>query len=203
MLERAQKIIDAGDEPGEDNTTLPKLAAWLADKASVAESANDPFVAAWALRAVLLVLSIMNQNPELNVGGRVVKASDWATSYVATALAGNLGQPSELELRMMDRRQLASAALQLAAFFCSGDKYFQAYNQEDDPIAIRLDRVWPLATKLQVALIGLRGGLTNAAGAATTAMQDLGLATPDARVLDAFDPFAFGSDGDDIGRHSP
>ena len=44
-----------------------------------------------------------------------------------------------------------------------------------------------------------RGGLANAARAATTALQDLGLATPDARVLDAFDPFAFGSDGDDIG----
>ncbi len=200
VLERVKQIINAGDKPGEDNSILSKLAAWLAGKASVAEIADDPFVAAWALRAFLLVLSMMNRDPELNIDGRVIKASDWATSYMATALAGKFAQPSELEQRMMDRRQLASAALLLAAFSCSGEKHFQDYNQEDDPIAIWLDRVWLLATKLQVALIGLRGGLINAVGAATTAVQDLGLATPAAPVLDAFDPFAFGSDGDDIGR---
>lgn len=199
VLEMAQQINDADDESNEDNTTLPELAAWLADRVSVAETVDDPFVAAWALRAVLLVLSTMNQNPELDIDGRLIKASDWVASYVAAALSEKTGQLSELEQRMTNRRQLASAALQLAAFACSGDKHFHAYNQEDDPVAIWLDLVWLLATKLQIALVGLRGGLANAARAATTALQDLGLATPDARVLDAFDPFAFGSDGDDIG----
>ena len=199
VLERAQQIIDAGNEPNEDSTTLPELAAWLADKAFVAENTDDPFAAAWALRTVLLVISTMNQNPELNINGRVVKASDWATSYMATVLVANVGQPSELAQRMMDRRQLASAALLLAAFSCSGDNHIQAYNQQDDPIAMWLDWAWLLATKLQTALVGLCGGLANAAESAATAVRDLGLATPDARVLDAFDPFTFGLGGDDIG----
>ncbi len=199
VLERAKQIINAGSKPDEDIPNLSKLAEWLADKASVAETDDDPFVAAWALRVVLLVLSKTNQNPELNIDGRVIQASDWATGYLAAALAAKMEQHSELEQRMTDRRRLASAALHLAAYSCSGDKHVQAYSQEDDPLAIWLNRVWLLATKLQVALVGLRGGLTNAAEAATKAMQDLGLPTPDARVPDAFDPFAFGLGGDDIG----
>lgn len=199
ILEHAQQLLDADNDPNEEIGKSPTLAEWLADMASLAENAEDPFVAAWALRTVLLVISATNQDPELNINGRVARASDWAARYMASALAIKTGQLSELEQRMMARRRLASATLLLAAFACSGNKHLQAFNQEDDPHAIWLDRVWLLATKLQVALIGLRGGLSVAAASATTAMQQLGLDITDIPALDAFDPCAFGSEGDDIG----
>lgn len=199
VLKHAEQLIDADNDPDDAIANLPTLTEWLADKASLAENADDPFVAAWALRAVLLILATINQNPELDLDGRVVKASDWAASHMAIALAANMREHSELAQRLEDRCQLASAALRLAAFACSGQKHVQAYDQEHDPQAIWLDRVWLLATKLQVTLIGLRGGVTYAAASAATAMRELGLDTSNVPVLDAFDPYAFGSDGDDIG----
>ncbi|MCY4673120.1 MAG: hypothetical protein OXD43_05025 [Bacteroidetes bacterium] len=100
---------------------------------------------------------------------------------------------------MIARRRLASAALLLATFICSGHKHLEAYSQGEDLRAIWLEQVWLLATKFQVALIGLQGGVLNAAEAAAEAVLELELETSDVPVIDAFDPFAFGSDGNDIG----
>gem|GEM_PF-954708 len=199
ILKCVEQLISANDNRKEENADLPSLTEWLADKAFLAEIAGDPFDAAWALRAVLLVLSRMDQDPELKINGRVVKISDWATNYIALALAPNVSQPSEIEQRMIARRRLASAALLLATFTCSGYKHREAYSQGEDPWAIWLEQVWLLATKFQVALIGLHGGVANAAEAATEAVLELELESSDVPVIDAFDPFAFGSDGDDIG----
>ena len=199
VLEFVEQLIDSSDDRNRQNRDVSKLVKWLEDKAHVAENANDPFVAAWALRAVLLVLTKINQDPELNVNGHIVKVSDWATKYLATTLAPKAGQPSKMEQRIIDRRQLASAALLLAAFTCSGHKHLEAYSREEYPRAIWLEHVWLVATRLQVALIVLRGGLSNAAEAAAKAVQDLELDTSDTPVVDAFDPFAFGCGGNDIG----
>ncbi|MXX97306.1 MAG: hypothetical protein F4Y64_06795 [Rhodothermaceae bacterium] len=199
VLEHIERLINAGDDQDTQNTTASELTEWLEDKVRAAENANDPFVAAWALRAVLLSLSTVNQDLELNINGHAVKVLDWATNYITIALAPNVNQPSEIEQRMIDRRQLASAALLLASFICSGHKHREAFDQVEDPRAIWLEHVWLMATKLQIALIGLMGGLSNAAESATKAVQELDLDTADVPIIDAFDPFAFGLNGDDIG----
>ncbi|MYI17629.1 MAG: hypothetical protein F4120_08415 [Rhodothermaceae bacterium] len=199
VLEHVGRLINAGDDQDTQNTTASKLTEWLEDKIRAAENANDPFVAAWALRAVLLSLSTVNQDLELNINGHAVKVLDWATNYITIALAPNVNQPSEIEQRMIDRRQLASAALLLASFICSGHKHRETFDQGEDPRAIWLEHVWLMATKLQIALIGLKGGLSNAAESATKAVQELDLDTADVPIIDAFDPFAFGLNGDDIG----
>ena len=199
VIEHVEQLISASNDQNKQNTAAPRLAEWLEDKVRVAEKANDPFVAAWAFRAVLLGLSTVDQDFELDIDGRLVNVSDWATNYVTTALAPNVNQPSEIEQTMVDRRQLASAALLLATFICSGHKHLEDYGQKEDPRATWLVHVWLMATKLQIALIGLRGGLSNAADAAAKAVHELELDTSDVPVIDAFDPFAFGSSGDDIG----
>lgn len=199
VIERVEQLISASEDQNKQNTAVPKLTEWLEDKVRAAEDANDPFVAAWALRAVLLGLSTVKQDLELNINGRVVNVSDWAPIYIATALAPNVNQPSKIEQRMVDRRRLASAALLLASFICSGYKHREVYSQGEDPRAIWLEHVWLMATKLQIALIGLRGGLSTAAEVAAKGVHELELDTSDVTIIDAFDPFAFGSSGDDIG----
>ncbi|MYI44271.1 MAG: hypothetical protein F4113_10130 [Rhodothermaceae bacterium] len=199
VIEHVEQLISANNDQNKQNTAAPRLTEWLEDKVRVAEKANDPFVAAWAFRAVLLGLSTVDQDLELDIDGRSVNVSDWAANYVTTALAPNVNQPSEIEQRMIDRRQFASAALLLATFICSGYKHLEFYDQGEDPRGTWLVHVWLMATKLHIALIGLRGGLSNAADAAVKAVHELELDTSDVPVIDAFDPFAFGSSGDDIG----
>ena len=198
VLRLIGQLIHASDDQDKQNADVSKLTEWLEDKARVAENADDPFVAAWALRVVLLSLSTMDHDPELNINGRVVKVSDWAINYILIALAPSVSHASEIEQRMIDRRQLASAVLLLATFTCSGRKHLEAYSEAEDHWAIWLEQVWLMATKLQVALVGLRGGVSNAAEAAAKAVQELELDTSDVPI-DAFDPFAFGLNGDDIG----
>ena len=118
---------------------------------------------------------------------------------MGSALNAGVEKPSSLEQRMTARRRLASAALQLAAFAYSGEKHSEVHNAEEDPLAEWLNGVWLLTSKLQIAIVRLEGGLANAVAAATKAVQELGLATPNVRALDAFDPYAFGVEGDDIG----
>ena len=199
VLERVEQLIDPSNDQGKQNTATPKLKEWLEDKVRAAEHVVDPFVAAWALRAVLLSLSMVDQDLELNINGRVVKISNWASDYIAIALAPNVNQSSEIKQRMIERRQLASATLLLASFICSGHKHREAFDQGEDPRAIWLEHVWLMATKLQIALISLRGGLSNAVKSATKAVQELELDVSDVTIIDAFDPFAFGLNGDDIG----
>ena len=199
VLEAAKKMANPADRPNDAENALPDLADWLANRALTAETTDDPFIAAWALRQVLLVPSTIGEDPQLDINGRTVSTSKWAIVYLETALTVGTEQPSALEQQMATRKQLVSATLQLAAFACGGEKHFEAYNAEEDPLTEWLDHVWLLTSKLQIALVGLEGGLTGAAAAATTAVQELGLATPNARALDAFDPFAFGLEGDDIG----
>ena len=199
VLEYAERLISPDDGQNEKNVKFSALIEWLEDKIFVAENADDPFVAAWAFRIVLLVLTKMDQDLQLNINGHMVKVSDWATNYISIALAPNVSQPSEIEQRMIDRRQLASAALLLATFTCSGHKHLEAYSEGEDPWAIWLEQVWLMATKIQIALVGLQGGVSNAAEAAAKAVQELELDTPDVSIIDAFNPFAFGSSGDDIG----
>ena len=199
ILECAKQLIFTDNDPNRTNSNSPTLVEWLENRASLAENAPDPFVAAWALRAILLVGSTMNQNPEVNINGQVAKVLDWATNYMEAALAGKKGQPSELAKRIEDRRRLASAALLLAAFACSGHKHIETYKQSHDPHAIWLVHIWMLASKLQVALVGFHGGMADAAEVAVTAVQKLNLGPSGAYALDAFDPFVFGFGGDDIG----
>ena len=198
ILEAVEKMTNPVDGSNDEKNALPNLPDWLANRALTAETTDDPFIAAWALRQVLLVSSTIGEDPQLDINGRTVSTSNWAIGYLETVLTVGTEQPSALEQQMVARRQLASSTLQLATFACDGDKHSTVYNAEEDPLAEWLDRVWLLASKLQIALVGLEGGLTGAAAAATTAAQELGLATPNARALDAFDPFAFGLEGDDI-----
>ena len=198
VLEAAKKMANPADRPNDEENTLPSLADWLANRALTAETTDDPFIATWALRQVLLVLSTIGEDPQLDINGRTVSTSKWAIGYLETALTIGTEQPSALEQQMATRKQLVSATLQLAAFACGGEKHFEAYNTEEDPLTEWLDHLWLLTSKLQITLVGLKGGLTGATAAATTAVQELGLATPNARALDAFDPFAFGLEGDDI-----
>lgn len=203
ILDCAKQLInDDRNTSNIENSNLLTLAEWLADRASLAENAHDPFVAAWALRTILLVISTMNQNPEVEIDGHIVRISDWATSYIETALTANEKQSSELANRMEDRSSLASAVLLLAVFACSGEKRIQDYIREENIQEIWLDHVWLLATKLQVTLVSQQGGVASAAEAAMKAVQELKLDTSDAPAFDAFDafdPFAFGPGGDDIG----
>lgn len=198
ILEAVEKMANPVDGSNDEKNALPSLADWLANRALTAETTDDPFIAAWALRQVLLVPSTIGKDPQLDINGRTVSTSNWTIDYLETVLTVGTEQPSALEQQMVTRRQLASSTLQLAAFACDGDKHSTVYNAEEDPLAEWLNRVWLLTSKLQIALVGLKGGLTDAAAAATTAVQELGLAAPNARALDAFDPFAFGLEGDDI-----
>ena len=199
VLERIEQLSNAGDDEDNQTVDISPLAEWLEDKASVAEHADDPFVAAWALRTVLLALTKVDQGTELNVNGRRVKLSDWAANYIEIALAPNASSPSKIGQRMIDRRRLTSAALLLASFVCSGPRHLETYSREQDPRAIWLEHVWLMTTKLQVALVGQRGGVENATKTAAKAVQELELDTSDAAKIDYFDPFAFGAGGDDIG----
>ncbi|MXW15277.1 MAG: hypothetical protein F4120_04670 [Rhodothermaceae bacterium] len=198
ILEYVRQMTNIRDNQDEEHVNGPTLAEWLANNASIAENADDPFVAAWALRTVLLGLSAGNQDPELNINESAVKASDWVAGYLMVALAPKARSSSEVGRRMIDRRRLASATLLLASFACGG-KSMEAYNPEEDPQTIWLDQVWLLASKLQIALVGLQGGVSNAANIAAQAVRNLELDPTDIPVLDSFNPFAFGSRGDDIG----
>ena len=198
ILEAVEKMTNPADGSNDEESALPSLVDWLANRALMTETTDDPFIAAWALRQILLVLSTIGEDPQLDINGRTISTSKWAIGYLETALTVETEQPSALEQQMATRKQLVSATLQLAAFACGGEKHFEAYNTEEDPLTEWLDHVWLLTSKLQIALVGLEGGPTGAAAAATTAVQELGLATPNARALDAFDPFAFGLEGDDI-----
>ena len=200
ILDCAEQLInDDRDTSNLESSNLITLAEWLADRAFLAENAHDPFAAAWALRTILLVISTMNQNPEVEIDGRIARISDWATSYIETAFTANKKQSSDLAKLMGYRRSLASAALLLAVFVCSGERRIQDYIREENIQEIWLDHVWLLAAKLQVTLVNQQGGVTRAAEAAMKAVQELNLGTSDAPAFDAFDPFAFGPGGDDIG----
>ena len=198
ILEAVEKMTNPADGSSDEESALPSLADWLANRALMTETTDDPFIAAWALRQILLVLSTIGEDPQLDINGRTISTSKWAIGYLETALTVETEQPTALEQQMATRKQLVSATLQLAAFACGGEKHFEAYNTEEDPLTEWLDHVWLLTSKLQIALVGLEGGPTGAAAAATKAVYELGLATPNARALDAFDPFAFGLEGDDI-----
>lgn len=200
ILDCAEQLIkDDRDTSNLESSNLLTLAEWLADRAFLAENAHDPFVAAWALRTILLVISTMNQNPEVEIDGHIVRISDWATSYIETAFTANKKQSSDLAKLMEYRRSLASAALLLAVFACSGERRIQDYIREENIQEIWLDHVWLLAAKLQVTLVNQQGGVASAAEAAMKAVQELKLETSGAPVFDAFNPFIFGSGGDDIG----
>ncbi len=198
VLEAAKKMANPADQSNDEENVLPSLADWLANRALTAETTDDPFIAAWTLRQILLVLSTIGEDPQLDINGRTVSASKWAIDYLEIALTAGTTEHFELEQKMATRKQLVSATLQLAAFACGGEKHFEAYNTEEDPLTEWLHHVWLLTSKLQIALIGLKGGLTDATATATTAAKELGLATANSRALDAFDPFAFGHEGDDI-----
>ena len=199
VQKHVQEIVSASDQPGENEPPNPSLADFLAEKAILTENADDPFVAAWALWVVLLIISTKDQNPDLDVNGRMVSASDWAAGYIATAINASTESTPELKQLMADRRRLASAALLLSAFATSGANHSQEYDQKVDSVTLWLDWTWLLATKLQIALVGLQGGLYDAANAASAAINELGLSAPNVRSHDLFDPLAFGDNGDDIG----
>ena len=199
VREAVERLTNPSDRSNEEEDTPLSLADWLTRQASVAEITDDPFIAASALHQVLLVLSAVDQNPLLNVGGRTINASNWVIDYMGTALNAGAEKPSTLQQCMTARRRLASAVLQLAAFAYSGEKHSEVHNAKEDPLAEWLNGVWLLASKLQIAIVRIEGGLANAVAAATKAVQELGLATPNVRALDAFDPYAFGVEGDDIG----
>ena len=200
VREAIERLTNPSNRSNEEGDTPLSLADWLTHQASVAETTDDPFIAASALHQILLVLSAIDETPSLDVGGRTINASNWVIDYMGSALNAGAEKPSSLEQRMTARRRLASAALQLAAFAYSGEKHSEAHNAEEDPLAEWLNGVWLLASKLQIAIVRIEGGLANAVAAATKAVQELGLATPSVRALDAFDPYAFvGVEGDDIG----
>ena len=199
IIEVIEHLRNPDENLDSEDNNLPTIAEWIEDKAQVAECADDPFVAAWALRAVLLIISAMNENPEIKINGHSMSASDWAVTYLKTALRPDVSQPTQVELRMIDRSTVASAALRLSMFACSGNIRWQAYMEEADPETLFLDHVWTLASKLQIALVGIEGGLENAVESANVAIEKLGLLTEHSPVNDYFDPVAFGFNGEDIG----
>lgn len=192
-------IAGASGESDENNDSARKLTNFLTDKAILAETADDPFVAAWALRTVLSVISMTEHNPELDVNGHVTSATDWAIGYMETVLGANLEHSANLKQLILDRQLLAHAALQLAAYATSGRDHSQTWDQDIDPMKLWLEWTWLLATKLHISLVGLWGGLANAVQAAEAAVYDLGLSDADIPAHDAFDALIFGGDSEDVG----
>ncbi|MCY4234433.1 MAG: hypothetical protein OXE59_11945 [Bacteroidetes bacterium] len=198
IIYQIEKLVH--DDKEIKNVDNLRLRDWIEDKVVTAENANDPFVAAWALRAVLLALPNTRTYHEINLNDQKVKVYDWVKNYMASALNPNITQPSELEKKMIDRRKLASFALLIATFICSGPRLFQAFHDQDgDSVAIFLTHVWLMADKLKVALVAQKGGLENAVEVAAHSVQKLEIKPSIDSNIDAFDPFAFGPTGDDIG----
>lgn len=176
---------------GEDPPPIPDLVAWVANRRETAETADDPFVAAYALRHVLLAL---------RAGADVPGTTEWVGSYLATALASPAPLAADPALRHLDaRRRLAQASLQLAAFVSFGPHHLEAHADEDDPLHEWLDRTWLLASRFTLALLALHRDLGRAAAEAEQTVRDLGLDMTSARVLDTFDPFTF-ANTDDLGQ---
>ncbi len=193
------QLINSNNGQDHENAIFSTLTEFLEDKVFIAENYDDPFVAAWALRLVLLVLTKVNQKIEININGSVVEISDWVINHLRLVLAPDINQPSEIQQRMIDRCRLSSSTLLLSTFICSGHKHLEAFSQGDDPYALWLEHVWLMGTKLHIALICQRGGLSDAAEASARAVRELELDTSGASIVDAFDPFAFAPNGDDIG----
>ena len=187
----------AQDRPDTDLTQLIRL---IEDKAYLAENADDPFVSAWALRVILLILSKMDGDLNISINKRSMKASEWATNYIITSISPNLGHTSEIVTRMQLRRKLSSSLLLLSSYACSGKTHWEAYRQGEYPQAVWLTQSWLLSTKLQISLIAMHGSLENATQVAQKAVSDLTLNTNfTIPIRDSFDLQALTIDGEDIG----
>lgn len=188
-------VADASAENPTSNPPTFDVAVWLADRAATAETNDDPFVAAYALRHVLLALRASSRDLGIQQNGGEEPAVQWVCRYVLDALADDR-EPWHL---ISARRRLLRAALQLGAFACAGARHVEAYESEDDPLTEFLDRTWVLASRLVASLPGECGGIAEAVEAAERAVHDLGLDSDATRAVDRFDPFAL-SGPDDPGR---
>jgi hypothetical protein len=189
--DRDAVLAAVGDSlTGGASAPVQDLEVWVANRRETVETSDDPFVAAYALRHVLLALRAGFDDPD---------ACAWVSDYLATALSDLDAPANPLEARLDLRRRLARSALLLATFATYGAEHLDAYNDEEDPLQEWLDGVWLFTSRLLDALPALHGGLAPAVAEAERAVADLGLETPSAQVLDAFDPFVF-AQHDDIGR---
>ena len=168
---------------------IPDLREWARNRLETAETTDDPFVAAYALRHVLLAFS---------AGFGDAAVADRAAAYLATTLSEVDPSAGALERHVELRRRLAQSSLLLSAFAAHGPEHLDVYNQEPDPLQEWLDAVWLLASRLLDALPALHGSLDIAVAEAERAVADLGLDDSAARVLDAFDPFLLAAEG--VGR---
>ncbi|MBC14812.1 MAG: hypothetical protein CMM85_17805 [Rhodothermaceae bacterium] len=197
----AEAVLDAvaATERGEENPPISDVPQWLASRVEAAETANDPFVAAYALLHTLLALrvapSYASDSPSAEDTAERLKR------YLLSALADPKqdGAATALDDHTALRRRLARASMQLAAFACFGEKHLEAYGAEDDPLAEWLDKTWLLTSRFISALPALFGDLERATVEAEQAAYDLGLDLPTALVEDTFDPFTLTSTSD-LGR---
>jgi len=199
VIECVDQLINVSNDESGNNDDISTLSEWLEDKVLTAENADDPFVAAWSLRVILLTLTKIKEDTQLNINGNLIKISDWVRNYIMTSLFPDIEDPSRIEQKMIDRRNLASSALLLAIFVCSGHKHLEFYRQVDDSTAIFLEQIWILSNKFHTSLIGFYGGVSNAAEIAANTAQEIELEISDNPIIDAFDPSAFGTGGEDVG----
>lgn len=176
----------------------PSFETWVANKVEVAEEAADPFVAAWALRQVMMGLSAKGEDIAVPLDDEEKSLTGWVQNYILSAFHAEDYEDGRLAKNMANRRRLAASALRLAGHACSGQNHVSNYNDED-PLSEWLDHSWLFTTKLQLALLGFEGTCELAAQRATSAVRDLGLDDVSPGIPDYFDPFAFGFEEADLG----
>ena len=180
--------------PGAQDPPIADLSAWLVNRIEIAETSDDPFMAARSLRHVLLAWDVLG--PALP---GTADLPDRVQRYLGTALSDPDPAADVLAHHVALRRRLTRASIRLATFVGQGSAHVEACNAEDDALAQWLDNVWLLTSRLIEALPGLHGGLEEAADEAERATMDLGLDMLSAVVQDAFDPFALAGP-EDVGR---
>ena len=142
--------------PGAEDPPIVDLGEWLVNRIEIAETSDDPFMAARNFRHVLLASAVLGPTTSDIAGtdlwGRIER-------YLTTALSDPDPEANVLARHIALRRRLARASLRLATFVCQGSNHVEAYNAEDDALAHWLDGVWLLASRLIEALPGLREGV--------------------------------------------
>lgn len=198
-LSFAEQLLQSSDSSVATDKDLPALAEWISYRAHTVENVADPFVAAWNLHTILLILSQSNVDPNIKINEHEMSALDWVGTYLLMALNPNTNKSTKVEQTMIDRSFLASATFRLSMYVCSGHFLGKSYMKEENPGAVYLYHTWLLASKLHTGLIGLEGGLENAKKSADFAIRSLNIINESPQIDDYFDPSSFGFDGDDIG----
>jgi hypothetical protein len=206
-LHREIQALANPEEPisDEDSERSDKLVVspssfeeWIANRVIIAEESSDPFEAAWALRQLMIASFTQEGDLSFTVDGNSKLLDTWIQSHILRLLENSIDESSELNHTLRYRRRLAGSALSLAGWACGSQRHFSEYDEED-PLMEWLDHTWILSNKIQIALIDSEGSLEKAAEKAYSAICDLSLNNFSPGIPDAFDPFIYGTEEEDLG----